>query len=97
LEASLVYKVEFQDSQGYTEKPCLEKTKNKNQPNKQTKNQEQKATHASLLAFCFLCSSIVQNTELRKCCCPWWTVSSLHQSTIKAMLHPQTCPHAIFT
>jgi hypothetical protein len=26
---SLVYKVEFQDSQGYTEKPCLEKKKKK--------------------------------------------------------------------
>jgi hypothetical protein len=26
LEAILVYKREFQDSQGYTEKPCLEKT-----------------------------------------------------------------------
>jgi hypothetical protein len=25
LEASLVYQSEFQDSQGYTEKPCLEK------------------------------------------------------------------------
>jgi hypothetical protein len=25
---------EFQDSQGYTEKPCLEKQKNKNQKNK---------------------------------------------------------------
>jgi hypothetical protein len=24
-EASLVYKSKFQDSQGYTEKPCLEK------------------------------------------------------------------------
>lgn len=28
FEASLVYS-EFQDSQGYTEKPCLEKTKEK--------------------------------------------------------------------
>jgi hypothetical protein len=27
FEASLVYKVEFQDSQGYTEKPYLEKQK----------------------------------------------------------------------
>jgi hypothetical protein len=27
FEASLVYRVSFQDSQGYTEKPCLEKTK----------------------------------------------------------------------
>jgi hypothetical protein len=33
FEASLVYK-EFQDSQGYTEKPCLEKT------NKQTKEMQ---------------------------------------------------------
>jgi hypothetical protein len=31
FEASLVYKSEFQDSQDYTEKPCLEKPKkNKN-------------------------------------------------------------------
>jgi hypothetical protein len=29
FEASLVYKVEFQDSQDYTEKPCLEKPKRK--------------------------------------------------------------------
>jgi hypothetical protein len=29
FEASLVYKNEFQDSQGYTEKPCLKKTKPK--------------------------------------------------------------------
>jgi hypothetical protein len=29
FEASLVYKVRFQDSQGYTEKPCLEKQTNK--------------------------------------------------------------------
>jgi hypothetical protein len=29
FEASLVYKSEFQDSQGYTEKPCLEKPKKK--------------------------------------------------------------------
>jgi hypothetical protein len=27
---------EFQDSQGYTEKPCLEKTKQNKQTNKQT-------------------------------------------------------------
>jgi hypothetical protein len=25
FEASLVYRVEFQDSQGYTENPCLKK------------------------------------------------------------------------
>jgi hypothetical protein len=29
FEAILVYKSEFQDSQGYTEKPCLEKPKKK--------------------------------------------------------------------
>jgi hypothetical protein len=29
FKASLVYRVKFQDSQGYTEKPCLEKTKKK--------------------------------------------------------------------
>jgi hypothetical protein len=32
---------EFQDSQGYTEKPCLEKEKNK----KQTKKKEEYAFH----------------------------------------------------
>ena len=31
FEASLVYREQvFQDSQGYTEKPCLKKTKNNN-------------------------------------------------------------------
>jgi hypothetical protein len=34
FKASLVYKVKFQDSQGYTEKPCLEKPKNKQTNNK---------------------------------------------------------------
>jgi hypothetical protein len=34
LEASLVYKVSFQDSQGYTEKPCLEKPKKKKRKEK---------------------------------------------------------------
>jgi hypothetical protein len=29
---------EFQDSQGYTEKPCLEKQNNSNKTNKQTNN-----------------------------------------------------------
>jgi hypothetical protein len=29
FEASLVYRDEFQDSQGHTEKPCLEKQKTK--------------------------------------------------------------------
>jgi hypothetical protein len=29
FEASLVYKSEFQDSQGYKEKACLKKTKTK--------------------------------------------------------------------
>jgi hypothetical protein len=32
---------EFQDSQGYTEKPCLKNTKKK-QKNKKTKNKKQK-------------------------------------------------------
>jgi hypothetical protein len=34
FKASLVYKIEFQDSQGYTEKPCLKNKKT----NKQTKD-----------------------------------------------------------
>jgi hypothetical protein len=33
FEDSLVYKSEFQDSQGYTEKPCLEKPKKKKKKN----------------------------------------------------------------
>jgi hypothetical protein len=40
FEASLVYKSEFQDSQSYTEKPCLKKKKNK----KITKNKKQNKT-----------------------------------------------------
>jgi hypothetical protein len=42
FEASLVYKSEFQDSQGYTEKSCLEKqnkqTNKKTQKPRKTKN-----------------------------------------------------------
>jgi hypothetical protein len=34
FQASLVYKSEFQDSQGYTEKPCLKKLKPKPKPKK---------------------------------------------------------------
>jgi hypothetical protein len=34
FEASLVYKVEFQDSQGYIEKHCLKKAKQNKQTNK---------------------------------------------------------------
>jgi hypothetical protein len=33
FEASLIYR-EFQDSQGYTEKPCLKKTKKKKKQQK---------------------------------------------------------------
>jgi hypothetical protein len=33
---------EFQDSQGYTEKPCLEKQTNKTKQNKQTNKQKSK-------------------------------------------------------
>jgi hypothetical protein len=40
FEARLVYSSEFQDSQGYTEKPCLEKKK-KQKKNK-TKQQQKK-------------------------------------------------------
>ena len=39
LEASLVYKSGFQDSQGHTEKPCLGKKKKKKKE-KQTKNKK---------------------------------------------------------
>jgi hypothetical protein len=34
FEASLVYRVSSRTSQGYTEKPCLEKDKNKIKQNK---------------------------------------------------------------
>jgi hypothetical protein len=33
FEASLVYRAEFQDNQGYTEKPCLEKQNKTKQQN----------------------------------------------------------------
>jgi hypothetical protein len=33
FKASLVYRVEFQGSQGYTEKPCLKKKKRKKEKN----------------------------------------------------------------
>jgi hypothetical protein len=36
---------EFQDSQGYTEKPCLEKTKNKTKQNKQTNKSSRTRPH----------------------------------------------------
>jgi hypothetical protein len=39
FEASLVYSSEFQDSQAYTEKPCLETNK---QTNKKQKRKEKK-------------------------------------------------------
>jgi hypothetical protein len=57
FEASLVYKSEFQDSQGYTEKPCLEKPKNKN---KQTNKKEEKKRRA------FICAIQQSNTPSRK-------------------------------
>jgi hypothetical protein len=38
FEASLVYRVRFQDSQGYTEEPCLKQTnKQKNERRQETK------------------------------------------------------------
>jgi hypothetical protein len=40
LEASLVYKSEFQDSQGYTEKPCLGKQKKKKKRKERKKKKE---------------------------------------------------------
>ena len=43
FEASLVYRVsEFQDSQGYTEKPRLQKAKSKKPKTKKKKNQKPK-------------------------------------------------------
>jgi hypothetical protein len=43
-EASLVYRVTVQDSQGYTEKPCLEKSKNKTKQNKKQKTKNNPET-----------------------------------------------------
>jgi hypothetical protein len=37
-EASVVYKSEIQDSQGYTEKPCPEKQTNKQNPKNKKQN-----------------------------------------------------------
>jgi hypothetical protein len=39
LKASLVYKIKFQDSQGYIEKPCQKQNKTKNR-NKQKQNKQ---------------------------------------------------------
>jgi hypothetical protein len=60
---------EFQDSQGYTEKPCLEKPKNK-QTNKQTKRKEGtdtehlsytvvRLTPHNIFYHCLLCNYMV--------------------------------------
>jgi hypothetical protein len=38
FKASLVYRAEFQDSQGYREKPCLKKQKPKNKNKNKNKN-----------------------------------------------------------
>jgi hypothetical protein len=43
FEGSLVFK-EFQDSQGYTEKPCLEKTKKKKKKKKNKNKTKPKNT-----------------------------------------------------
>jgi hypothetical protein len=55
FEASLVYKSEFQDSQGYTEKPCLEK-QNKTKQNKQTNKQ----TALILLSYSWEIKPLIQ-------------------------------------
>jgi hypothetical protein len=52
FEASLVYRIEFQDSQGYTEKPCLGKIKNKKR-----KRKRKKKWYVGMLSL-FLVSSI---------------------------------------
>jgi hypothetical protein len=49
FKASLVYNVsEFQDSQGYTEKPCLNKRQTNKQTNKQKHKQKQKQNKVRL-------------------------------------------------
>jgi hypothetical protein len=45
FEARLVYKSEFQDSQGYTEEPCLKK------PKKKKKKKEKKRKKKELLGY----------------------------------------------
>jgi hypothetical protein len=50
FEASLVYKSEFQDSQGYTEKPCLE-NKTKQNKTKQNKTKQNKTNKKETLNF----------------------------------------------
>jgi hypothetical protein len=55
FEASLVYKSKFQDSQDYTEKPCLEKPK--------TNKQQQKKKEKHLLQF--FSSVPTEHQELR--------------------------------
>ena len=40
FEASLISRVEFQNSQGYTEKPCLEKKQKQKQNNNNKKKKE---------------------------------------------------------
>jgi hypothetical protein len=42
---------EFQDSQGYTEKPCLEKTKNKTKQNKNLKDFIMQITFLATIQF----------------------------------------------
>ena len=49
FEVSLVYKSEFQDSQDYTEKPCLRK--NQNQTNK-TKTKKQLGLQDMVMYVC---------------------------------------------
>jgi hypothetical protein len=41
LSSRPAWSIEFQDSQGYTEKPCLKKQKTKKQKNKKPKKQKQ--------------------------------------------------------
>jgi hypothetical protein len=52
---------EFQDSQGYTEKPCFEKPTNQptKQPNKQTKTKKQKNIKISPLFIISQCLIIL--------------------------------------
>jgi hypothetical protein len=42
FEASPVYRIEFQDSQGYTEKPCLKKRKQNKKTKTKTKTNNNK-------------------------------------------------------
>ena len=75
LSSRPAWSTEFQDSQGYTEKPCLEKktkTKQTNQTNKKTnkKPQQQQQKHLLMSISCvFVCVCVCALAHEHK---HWW-------------------------